>query len=96
MSMTLENLMNQKTDLSKALLELPTGVDCRKTFLRSGRTAYVFHDTRLGELGRLVGLPHQGQSQWLCEVSGAPDDPLTQKRRDVFTPIARTFLKTKQ
>lgn len=85
--------MNKKPE---TLFTLPPGVDCRKTSLRSGRIAYVFEDARLGELGRLVVLPHQGQSQWLCEVSGDPDDPLTKKRRDILTPIVRTFLKTKQ
>lgn len=74
---------------------MPGGIHYREVALPSKRKAYVFYDDQLGELGRLIIFSQQGQNQWICEVFGNPTDPLTQKRRELFTPLAHRLLKQK-
>ncbi|PIR10220.1 MAG: hypothetical protein COV52_09685 [Gammaproteobacteria bacterium CG11_big_fil_rev_8_21_14_0_20_46_22] len=72
---------------------LPKEVSLKKTLLPDNVWTYVFRHNQLGELGRLVILPHpNGQSQFVCEVSGDPDDPMTQKRRTILEPITRELI----
>ncbi len=82
--------------MGKKPLVLPVGVNYQRISLPSGKEAYVFYDDQLGELGRLIVLPQQDQSQWICEVFGEPHDPLTQKRRELFIPLARMLIKQKR
>ncbi len=55
--------------------------------------SYVFNHDLMGQLGRLIILPHpSGQTQINYEVSGSPDDPLTQKRTEIITPIFKKII----
>ena len=73
--------------------ELPNEITSEKEILPDGNMAYVFNHDSLGQLGRLIILPHpSGQAQINYEVSGSPDDPLTQKRTDIITPIFKKII----
>ena len=86
--------LEEKVRRAKAnKFSMPADVSCQKTLLPEGRWAYIFRHDRLGELGRLLILAHgNDQSQFLCEVAGEPDDPITQKRREILEPITRDIL----
>jgi len=72
---------------------LPEKVSHEKTLLPNNIAAYVFRHDDIGELGRLLILPHSsGQSQFTCEVVGDPDDPMTAKRRAILEPITRELM----
>lgn len=78
----------------QANFSLPAEVSSQKIFLPEGIWAYVFHHTQLGELGRLLLLPHpSGQTQFACEVAGEPDDPMTQQRQAILEPITKALLE---
>ena len=71
---------------------MPHNVRNSKLLLSNGRWGYVFRHDELGELGRILILPHDTESQIVCEVLGEPDDPMTEKRRAVLEPISRDIL----
>lgn len=72
---------------------LPEGVTMQKTILPDGRFAYIFRHNKLGDLGRMLILPHSsGQSQFLFEAAGEPDDPMTEKRKAILMPISENIL----
>jgi hypothetical protein len=48
---------------------------------------YIFRHKDLGDIGRMFILPHGEQSQFVYEVTGDEDDPMTQQRRAIFEPI---------
>ena len=74
---------------------LPQDVHIEKMMLPNGRKAYVFRHDKMGELGRLLILPHpSGQSQFMVEVSGSEDDPMSTKRRALLEPVAKNVLDT--
>ncbi len=87
--------LEEKVKLAReSNFSMPREVSCQKTLLPEGIWAYVFRHTQLGELGRLLLLPHSsGQTQFSCEVVGSPDDPLTLKRREILEPITRSMLE---
>ena len=60
--------------------------------LPNGTQSYVFRHDELGELGRILVVPHGTQSQICCEVVGEPDDPMTKKRQAIFEPISRELV----
>jgi len=60
----------------------------------NGTWSYVFRHDELGELGRILILPHGAESQIVCEVVGESDDPMTAKRRAVLEPITREITDT--
>lgn len=68
---------------------LPHNIKSRKQLLLNGTWSYVFRHDDLGELGRILIVPHGTQSRICCEVTGDPNDPLTEKRRAIFEPIGR-------
>lgn len=73
--------------------ELPQEVRMEKKLLINGRWAYAFYHMKLGELGRLLILPHSsGQSQLCCEVVGEPDDPMTLKRKEILEPLTHELI----
>ncbi len=73
--------------------DLPKEITSEKEILPDGNMAYVFSHDSLGQLGRLIILPHpSGQAQINYEVSGSPDDPLTQKRTEIITPIFKKII----
>ena len=49
---------------------------------------YVFRHKELGNLGRIVlqGRP-DGRTHVMCEVAGDPNDPMTDKRAEIFKPL---------
>jgi len=68
--------------------QLPPGVSFSKERLSSG-WAYVFHHTKLGNLGRIVLQGRaDGRTHVICEVAGDPNDPMTEKRADIFKPLS--------
>ena len=74
---------------------LPKDIHIEKTTLPNGKKAYVFRHDEIGELGRLLILPHpSGQSQFMVEVSGSEDDPMSAKRRTLLTPVAKNVIDT--
>jgi hypothetical protein len=72
-----------------SLFSLPPDISCRKQQL-SACQAYVFRHRTLGELGRIVlrGLPN-GHCHISSEVAGDPDDPMTERRKEIFVPLSK-------
>lgn len=68
---------------------LPHNIKSRKQLLPNGTWSYVFRHDDLGEIGRILIVPHGTQSRVCCEVAGDPNDPLTEKRRVIFEPIGK-------
>ena len=68
---------------------LPHNIKSNKRLLPNGTWSYVFKHDDLGELGRILIVPHGTQSRICCEVAGDPNDPLTEKRRVIFEPIGK-------
>lgn len=94
--------MTQKRKLSemvarakKTSFSLPPNITSEKTLLPSGQLAYIFRHDQLGQIGKLLFLPYpNGQTQCAFEVFGEEDDPMTQKRRETFEPIAKEISRT--
>ncbi len=76
-----------RPDPTGADFQLPPDVSVSRQSLNGG-IAYSFRHTRLGALGRLVmeGTP-SGETHLLTEVAGEPDDPMTQRRREILEPL---------
>ncbi len=73
--------------------DLPPDITMSKELLSNNRWAYVFRHLEMGNLGRILLLPHSsGQTQITCEVSGDPDDPMTIKRREILEPISMSIV----
>lgn len=66
---------------------LPPEITVRKTALPDG-WVYLFRHRTLGELGRLLVQDSQGQCYLTSEVAGTPDDPMTERRAEIFAPLA--------
>ena len=89
------NTLDKKIKKARESFSLPPQVTSTKTQLSDGRFAYVFRHATLGELGRVLIIPHSsGESQLVVEVSGDPDDPMTIKRQEMLGPIASEMLET--
>lgn len=87
--------LDKKIKKARESFSLPPEVTSTKTQLSNGRFAYVFRHRTLGELGRLLIIPHSnGESQLVVEVSGDSDDPMTIKRQEILGPIASEMLET--
>lgn len=69
---------------------LPAGVSFAKRTIGPGRWTYDFHHDRLGVLGRIVltALPDNANTYISCELAENPDLALTERRRDMFKPLA--------
>ncbi len=68
---------------------LPPNITSKKTLSAEGYHIQTFSHQDLGEIGRIIILPHGSESQICCEVIGDPDDPMTQRKMDIFSPIAK-------
>ena len=77
----------------KKKFSLPPGISCTQKILDNNKYSYIFRHNSLGEIGRLIVLPHFSGSEWIYEVVGDPDDPMTNKRKEMFDPIARSIIK---
>ena len=87
--------LDKKIKKARESFSLPPEVTSIKTQLSNGRFAYVFRHITLGQLGRLLIIPHSnGESQFVVEVSGDPDDPMTIKRQEILGPITSEMLET--
>lgn len=90
-----KKILDKKIKKARESFSLPPEVTSTKTQLSNGRFAYVFRHVTLGELGRLLIIPHSnGESQFVVEVSGDPDDPMTIKRQEILGPITSEMLET--
>lgn len=69
-------------------LPLPPEVSCRKEILPTGKPFYIFRHVELGDLGRMLIVPNGNESQFMFEVTGEEDDPMTDQKKAVFEPIA--------
>lgn len=75
-------------------LNLPAEITYHKDVLSDGRYGYIFRHSELGQLGRLLFIPHSsGGTQLVSEVSGDIDDPATLVRRRILEPITRQILE---
>ena len=72
---------------------LPSEITTKQTFSAEGYHIQTFIHCNLGKIGRIIILPHGSDTQICCEVIGDPDDPMTEKKRDIFSPIAEQILK---
>ncbi|MGH0004760.1 hypothetical protein ACQU0X_32235 [Pseudovibrio ascidiaceicola] len=73
---------------------LPADVSCERRTLPDGSPAWYLCHEDLGELGRItVQGTADGHSRILTEITGNDDDPLAEKRREVFTPVALALNK---
>jgi hypothetical protein len=72
---------------------LPYNIKSRKQFLSNGTQCYVFRHDELGELGRILIILRGANSQINCEVFVDPNDPMTEKRREIFEPIGKEISK---
>ncbi len=76
-----------KPSPSQGGFRLPPGVSFSKEPLSDG-TAYVFRHEELGLLGRLILRDIAGANCHISlELSGDPDDPMTEKRAAIFKPL---------
>lgn len=73
--------------------QLPPDISSQKVRLPQG-WAYIFRHKALGQIGRIVLRPHpDGRTIASAEVTGEPDDPMTEKRREIFEPIGNKLVK---
>ena len=89
----------RKRELARLIKEnpfsLPKGFTLQKTVIPGRGEAYVFRHYRMGELGRLLILPHPGgKTQFVVEVAGSEKDPMTKKRRALLEPVSAALIKT--
>ena len=83
-----KHALDQKIKKARSNFSLPPVVTHEKILLANGMFAYVFYHYQLGQLGRIVLIPHDGQTQFAFEIAGNNDAPMTQRRRQIFEPIA--------
>jgi len=77
------------THAANLMIKLPPEITFKKERLFYG-WAYVFRHTQLGELGRIILQGRDdGRTHITCEVVGAPADPQTQIRAELFEPLGR-------
>jgi len=68
--------------------QLPPEVTVQKEHTPEG-WVFSFRHQELGQLGRIVLQERaDGNTQVVSEVAGDPDDPMTERRKSVFGPIA--------
>ena len=67
---------------------LPPEITVERTSSADGCYVQNFFHQTLGELGRIIIIPRGLESQICCEVIGDPDDSITKKKKDIFSPIA--------
>jgi hypothetical protein len=67
---------------------LPKDITVKKSLSGEGYGIQTFYHLKLGQIGRIIIIPYGLQTQICCEVMGDPDDPITQTKREIFTPIA--------
>lgn len=85
--------LDEEMKLAQKLFSLPPEVTSQQKVLPDGEIVYIFRHVSLGELGRILILPHPGnQTQFVCEVCGDEDDPMTQTRREMLEPVMHGIL----
>ena len=93
--MSVNMSLEEKVKRVKATpFKLPKDVTLQKTMTPDNLMSYVFRHALLGELGRLLIVPHTSQkTQFRVEVAGDPSDPMTKKRQMILEPITRELLE---
>ena len=96
------NFLDEMVELSRKqqqksldIPKLPKGVTFKKELLRSNDRdvwGYTFRDEEIGQLGRLLFFPVGNETQIAAEITGYPDDPLTEKRKAIFEPLAKELM----
>ena len=81
----LQELYNQG---KQSNFNLPPEITVERSPSADGCYIQKFFHQLLGEIGRIIIIPHGQESQICCEVIGDPDDPMTRKKKDIFAPIA--------
>ena len=88
------NLEEKVKRAKKTPFKLPKDITMQKTMTSDNLMSYVFRHALLGELGRLLIVPHAStQTQFRVEVVGDPSDPMTKKRQTILEPITRELLE---
>lgn len=82
------------SDKNKQFFSLPPNISCTRTLIENNVHAFFFRHAQLEEIGRLIILPKAKGSEFIYEVIGALDDPLTIKRQELFEPIAKNIIQT--
>lgn len=81
-------------DKNKRFFSLPPNISCTRTLIENNVHAFVFRHIQLGEIGKLIILPKAKGSEFIYEVIGETDDPMTIKRQELFEPIAKNIIQT--
>lgn len=69
--------------------QLPPNISFKKE-KRSFGWVYLFRHSKLGQIGRIVPRGRaDGRTQITCEVTGDPNDPMTEKRAGIFKPLGK-------
>ena len=91
----MERSVDEKVRPAKTIpFKLPNDITMQKTMTADHLMSYVFRHTQLGELGRLLIIPHTDQqTQCRVDVAGDPNDPMTKKRQTILEPITRELLE---
>lgn len=82
--------LNEEIRKHRQEFKLPPEISSKKQILDHQSHAYVLHHNKLGDLGRIVVFPHPSGkgSQFNSEILGDKNDPLFEKRRKIFEPLA--------
>ena len=71
---------------------LPSNITAQRKPINATAYAYILHHSELGQLGQiLLSACVTGRCNVTSLVHGHPGDQMTERRRAVFEPLARTF-----
>ena len=83
-----EKRKQELTKIAKGMnISLPEDVTCHRELQPNGKPFYLFKHVELGTLGRMFIMGNGNESQLMFDVMGEEDDPLTEKKKNLFLPI---------
>lgn len=72
--------------------QLPLNITAQRKPISATAYEYVLHHSELGQLGQIMlSACISGACNVTCLVHGQPGDQITEQRRAVFEPLARTL-----
>lgn len=72
--------------------QLPLNITAQRKPISATAYEYVLHHSELGQLGQIMlSACITGTCNVTCLVHGQPGDQITEQRRAVFEPLARTL-----
>ena len=72
--------------------QLPLNITAQRKPISATAYEYVLHHSELGQLGQIMlSACISGACNVTCLVHGQPGDQMTEQRRAVFEPLARTL-----